>query len=240
MKIKVEPGRFKKMLEAGMIYKSKPLIAPLLVKFHKDGASIKDAYCDFLVVNIEMDKKFFLDYEAKEEEVVAIPSVVLDKLNWGFKDDEFEVYTEDNKFHLKGKTDSFNIELEESEPKPIPIKLKKTERGLIPEKIEPKSSFLLDSKELNLPQAEEYNFELKNKKLMVTIPGNGEFIRNLTGKVVGEEDIKVNLDGEFFNSITNNLDGEIFFVLTKDIVIFAEKKKHHMKTMFLGTRVAED
>ena len=235
MKIKIEPDRAKKLIEAGMIHKSKAMIDPVMFQFNKDGVTVADLYSDVIAVHMNLSKKYFLGYES-DEESIGVPSIILDRLGWGFKDEEIEMSTKDNKLSMKGKSDSFDTPLEDLEKRPFPFKMKDTEHGLIPEKIEVKSAIKLKADDLKLPPSNLYVFELKGKKLTVSIPNGGNFVRKLQGKIIGEEDIKVALEGEYFNCITNNLDGDVTFILDENAVIFAEKKKDHTKTYIMSTQ----
>lgn len=238
MKIKLEPERFKKLLEAGMIMRGKAMIDPVIIKFNKDEALIADLYSDVIGVNINLSKKFFLEYDAKEE-IVSIPSIVLERLGWGFKDKSIDIETKENKVFVKGKHDSYDTEIEDLEPKSFPFPLKETDNGIIPEKLDFKSAVKIDAKNLKLPPGKEYQFELKGKTLTVKIPGSGNFVRKMECEVIGDEDIKMTLDSDYYHSIAENLEGEVTLVLNKDIVVFAEKHKDYTKTYLLSTMVEE-
>jgi hypothetical protein len=238
MKIKIEPDLFKKLIEAGMIYHNKPNIDPLVVQFKPEGIIIADTFKEVMVVHMVLDKKYFLEYEAKDE-VVAVPSVVLAQLGWSFlKDDKFYVSTKENKIFFEGKTENYDTELEDMEPRKFPWPMKKNEDGyMLPEPLKDiESGFKLDIRELELskPPADNYIFRIKNKKLTISTTEDVNWHRELNGQPVGDKDIELILDADYFNAIIANLDGEILFILTESLAIFAEKGTGYTKTLVLA------
>jgi hypothetical protein len=255
MKIKIEPNRFQKLLEALMIAKSsKPMIDPVVLEFDETGVTSRGVYSTAMGVYARLEKSFFLEYESKKENVV-VPSIFKDRLGWGFKEAEAEIHTKGDTLHADGKKDHFDTNTEALEPKKLPWEMILTDEGFLPDfnfehednpkwkkgsgKVKVVSSFKLDAKELDFPSAKEYRFEYLDGELTVKVVDGGNYSSKVIGKAVDKKDIKFALDGEYLSSIVKNLDGEILWVFDRDISIFIEKKKDCKKTYFLATQIEE-
>lgn len=237
MKIKIEPNKFRKLIEAGMVIKGRPLIDPLILRCNKGGVQVLDFFSNILAVNMSFTDGYFSTFES-DEEVVNIPFIVLERLSWGFKDEVVDVFTKDDKIFLKGTQDSYDTIMDDLVPKTAPVSFKETEHGLIPEESDKfkgiKSALKIKADNLKLPPGKAYWFEFKNKNLDVRIPDGGNFVRRINGDVIGDKDIRLPVNGDYYNAIVNNLEGEILLVLDEDTIVFAEKGESYMKTYLLS------
>lgn len=250
MKMKIEPVRFQKLLEAVMIVKAKPLVNPTVFEFDENGATNKGVFSTVMGVYAKISKSFFLEYESKKE-VVAIPYLACERIGWGFKDAEISIHTKDTILNIDGKIDHYDTEIENLEMKKLPWDIIPTDDGYLPDfdfehtkewkkggkSVKPVSSFKIDAKELNLPSAKEYKFEYVDGELTVKISDGGNFSRKLTGKAIEKKDIKFALDGDYMNAIVSNLEGEILLVFDELMTLFVDKKKDCSKTYFLATQI---
>jgi len=184
---------------------------------------------------MKLKEKFFLEYESKKEEIISIPNIILDRLGWGFDSESIEFYTKGDNLYMKGEKDFFITEQENSEIKKLPFTLKEGEYGVLPEKLKLESGVRINAKDLKLPPGEEYIFELKDKKLSVSISDSGNFERDFKIKPLFDKDIRVSLRGDYYDSIVNNLDGDVYFMLNQHLVVFSEKRKDYTKTYILTT-----
>lgn len=257
MKIKIEPQRFKSLLAALMIGKGR--IDPIHLDFDANSVESQGIYSNTLGVSAKIDKSFFLEYESKKE-TIAIPSKFVERLGWGFSDEEIAVHTKGTDIFVKGSKDSYDTTTETPAKKPLPWGFVVRDDGLFPdynfdqkdrlsEKDKPgsgkwkpgvynvKSSFRVDVKELKLPSASEYLFEYIDGELKVKIVDGGNWCSTIRGTPVEKGDVKFPIDGEFFKEIVNHLDGEILLVFDEKMTTFIDKKPHCMKTYFLANNV---
>jgi hypothetical protein len=262
MKLKIEPERFKKLLEALMIEKSKPLIEQPVLEFDETGVESKGTYSKVVGVYAKIPKSFFVEYDSKKENI-AFPSSFKERFGWGFKDTEVSIHTKNNTLYMEGKKDHFDTALETAEVKDLPWKMILTDDGYIPdfnfdeadrkaEKEKPGSgkwkkggkpkvysSFRLDPKELILPSSKEYHFEYIDGELTVKIVDGGNFSTKIPGTAVEKKDIKFALDADYLSGIVNNLEGEVLLIFDEIMTVFVEKRKDHTKTYFLATQIEE-
>ncbi len=247
MKSKIEPERLRKILKAGMLYDTKPMIDPTIGVWGKDGVSIREMFTDVIAVDIQLKPSFFLEFSA-EDETLAIPLIFLERLGWGFKDDEMVISTKNDNLYLDGKFDHYDHELDDAEVGTFPFEIKETKEGNLsvilnaktPIETIFKSHVLLNASEFSLPPSGNYIFERKGKKVSVRIPGEGNFERKLKAeKVVGTDDAKVSLDGKFFGAISGNLEGKVHFYFNEDVAVFRENRKDSIKTYLLSAQDLE-
>jgi len=238
MKLQTKLSDFEKLVKAGMIYKSKAYISPTNLQFSKDSLTIADTYSDIMAVYITVKKDFFTKYEA-ESEVIPFTTDLLDKLSWGFSD-TLTIETKKDKIYLTDGKTNYSTDLEEHLEKQFPFKMKETEHGIIPEKIEPESAVTLTVDQLKFPNADSYFFEISKNKLIASIKGVGEWKTQLDAKFIGKKDILIAVDADFFNAITNNLSDEVTLIFRETAVILAQKTDNLTKTYLLATQNIEE
>ena len=240
MKIQTKLTEFKKLIEAGMIYKSKAYVSPINLEFAKSQLTAKGTYTDIMAVHIIAKKDFFDKYSAESETIPYTPDL-LDKLSWKFDEEGFTVETKKDKIFLSSGKTKYDTDLEEPDEKPYPFKMAETEHGIIPEKIELNSAVLIDSKHLKLPQADSYFFEISKGKLKASIKGMGNWSDELkVEKFIGKDDILIAVDADFFNAIVNNIEDKVLFVFRENAIIIAEHSENLDKTYLLATQNIEE
>jgi hypothetical protein len=243
MKIIIEPKRFKSFLENAMMYKTnKPIIDPGVFLFEKDKVTTRGVYINSIGTYQEYQKSFFLSYES-EEEIVAVPKLIPEILNWGFDTGNLEIETDKSRMFVKNKDEKGNVissmdeSLGNSEIQEMPknfSKFEKTEYGLMPNKIEkPESVFELSKKDLFLPPVKEYIFTYMDGKLTLSAK-KGNFSKEVPGRSILKKDVKVIIDSEYFETILANVDDKINLIFDDDVLIVTENKKDYNKTFFMG------
>jgi len=235
MKILIEPERLKRLLNAVLIYKGKPLLENVMGEFKTGGLQVKDCSLDVVAVEGMFAKKFFLEYEADDENV-PLTKTLLEPLNTGFKDEKVEVFTDQNHIIIKGKTETYNEPLIDREVGTIPFTMVMSELGRVPEKLNAKVQVSLKAEDLNLPTAEKLTFTCDGESLKVSIKNIGEYIKTLkpTRKNVMEE-LKVSFDGAYFGAVVSNLDGEVWLSMNEGAVVFSQKTKDYTLTYMLSS-----
>ena len=257
MKIKLPPNQFKSIINAGMLMKNKdPFVNPLPIIFTPEGMVITSKFSNAMGFWMNIDKTGFTEYEVEKEEVVSVPHIFVERLNWGFKDKEISLSTKKGTLHLDGKYDHYDKEMPILEPITTPFEMTTTEYGLTPanydfknsklltpndprpKKIEFLSAVQLDAKTLEFPVSKHYIFRFEKGTLSVQIPSEGNFVRTFKDiKKIAEGNITVKVDGSFYEREVANLDGEITLIIDDNRLMFFEKGEHHQKTYMLGTKI---
>lgn len=227
MKTRLEPKKLKDIFDAGTI---SGLIDPLGMKIGKDGLSMINIYGGSLATNHSFDPLYFIKFEsdAKDEEVVVLPSFASDKLKVGFEDDEMDFITDDGSFYFVGRRTSYDYELDSSELKkvpdyigklsPIKDKTKKNTVGYLPlsnkSKFDPVVILTLDSSELKLPTAKDFTFTMKDRVLEISNSeqGNLKFRPKIDGYILNK-DISCAVSGDFIRSVVSCVNGKILLAI---------------------------
>lgn len=244
MKVLIEPTRFKRLLETILIYKQKPLLESAVGEFKEKGLIVKNSSLDVVAVQAMFTKKYFLEYEATEENF-PLTKTLLDPLNTGFKDEKINVFTEEGSIVIKGKTETYKEPLTEGEVGEIPFKMVNTEMGVIPEKLNPENpqvkgeliQVLLKGEDLqSIPTAEKFAFSCDGEKLTVTITNVGEYTKTFNPtKKESMGKMQVSFDGAYFANVVNNLEGDVWMSITEGAVVFSQKTKDLSLTYLLSS-----
>lgn len=235
MKLLIEPERFKRLLNIVLIYKGKPLLENVMGGFKPKGLMVKDCSLDVVAIQALFSEKFFLEYEATDENV-PLTKTLLDPLNTGFKDEKIDVFTDEDHIVIKGKTETYNEPLIERDVGSIPFKMVIGEIGAVPEKLNPNVQVSLKAEDLNLPTAEKLGFSCDGETLKVSIKNIGEYTKTFkpTRKNVMNA-LDVAFDGAYFGAVVNNLDGEVWMSMNEGAVVFSQKTKDFVLTYLLSS-----
>jgi len=212
-------------------------------EFKPKGLLVKDNSLDVVALQAMFSSKFFLEYEAPEENV-PLTHTLLDPLNKGFKDEKIQVFTDENSIVMKGATETYNEPLVEAEVGSLPFKLAMTSIGAVPEKLNPENpqiegefiQVLMKADDLMLPTAERLDFSCDGEKLTVAIKNVGEYTKTfkpMKKDSLGKLDVA--FDGDYYEAIVGNLSGEVWVSISEGAIVFSQKTKDMTLTYILSS-----
>lgn len=240
MRLVLEPSRLDKLLSTVLIYKGKPLLDSVVGEFTPKGVVFRDMKLEVAAVYAIYSPKYFMEYEAAENEEVPLTDSLRNRLGWGFKDEKVTLMTSEGQLVLKGSKETYNEPLLEVEKGEFALKLENSDFGFVPAK-EPPVRVLLTAESLNLPTAEKYRFDCDGKELKVTIKDVGEFTRTFSpSKAPALGNLTVSFDGAYFQQIAGNVAGEVWLSLTEGAAVFSQKTKDFCLTYLLSSLETEE
>lgn len=239
MRCVIEPERLKRLINAVLIGKK---LDNTVGVFTTNGVQFNDISLEVIAVVAAYKKEYFLEYEAGENEVVPITSTLLDRLGWGFKGDKITFSTGPGSTGVEslilssGDDEKYDEPMISSESEEFPIKMKMSDYGIVPEKYQPQALFLVSSSELDFPAAETYRLVVKDGGFYVNIRNVGNYTRKIkVNKTVNSEDLEVEFDGDYFQSIVKNLDGDVWLGLNPEAMVINKKAKDYLLTYLLSS-----
>ena len=245
MKLVVEPKRFQQLLENVLLHHQTTELDSNIGKFTTEGVLFEDISLDSVMIVARYKADYFLEYEAEKTEKIAISKSLLAIMKTSFVNDEkIEVYTEDSKIFIKGKTEIYEEPLLDLEDQAMPITFK-TDRtmGILPENLEAKVQILVKNDFLsNLPKCEQVFLNIADKEdsaekeIILLVEGVGNFKKKITpNKTKAIEDLSMKFGIGYLEKIFNQFDGELWLTLRPDASVFSQKNKDYHLTYLLSS-----
>jgi len=238
MKVVIEPSRFRRLLENVLIYHGGAELDSNVGIFTPKKVEFRDISLEVMAVYAAYSPKFFLEYEAGEEQVPLSKSL-LEQMRYGFSGDkQMTVRTEGDKIHLEGTRERYEEPLMDVSVGefPIPIVADKT-LGLVPKDLEPQVQVMLKADTLTgLPKAETYLFRCDGEKLEVIVEDVGKYTKELTpSKTQVLEEMEIKFDAGYFAKAANQFGGDVWLTFRPDVAVFSQKLKDSMLTYLLSS-----
>jgi len=231
MEISIEPERFAKLLKNALITN---LLDNTVIEFREKGIRFQDVSLGTAFVVGIFSEKYFLRYEAKNENV-PVASSLLSALGHGFKDKKITVRTEGDSIIMEGSVDHYKEPMLDIEKTEFPIELVVSEYGVIPKKREPEVLVKLPTNALNLPPASQYNFVSDGESLKAVITDIGTYTRTLKPeKTVKMNKLDVKFSQKYYEAIMANFDKSVWLALYTDAMVVSKREKDWMLTYSVG------
>ncbi len=239
MKMKIEPNRFKRMLENVLLYHGGTELDANVGVFTDKGVSFKDISLEVVTVIAMYGKKYFMEYEIAEDGV-AFSKSLLAQMRDSFKTDEsITVFTEGEKIHLAGKKERYEESLTIIEQVELPWEVvNDATLGVVPKKLNPEIQVLIDPGVLrNLPKTGDYLFRSDGEKLELIIEDEvGKYTKEITlSKKEKLEEFEVRFESSYFNKVLSQFTGEVWLSMNEVAAVFSQKTKDFMLTYIVGS-----
>ena len=252
MKAKIEPKRFKNILEAIMVSGE---IEPFSIKSTEKGlTSINVTESSILASIVVANREYFLEFEPAENEEITFGKEVVERLRWGFKKDDLIINADEEKMLITDGTDKLPVELDEKIDRAFPIPITSTQYGLLPDYNKYKAEddkdwdeektlanyniYKTDAANLDFPgSVTNYKLNLKDGNIFVSIDGvSTSFEHKVEGELIEGSDTSIIVSADLFKKIVSNLEGEVVLVFDDSSITLLQKEENLCKTFCLATK----
>ena len=238
MKIVVEPGQCRRLLENVLLYHGGAELDSNVGVFTPEKVEFRDIGLEVIGVYASYDRAFFIGYEAGDENVPFSKSL-LDQMRRGFGVGEHvTVWTEDDKIHLDGKGERYEEPIIEVTPGDFPISFTEDQTiGLVPKSLDAKVQLQVEAGVLaGLPKAENYLFRCDGEKLEAIVEDVGKYTREIVPIVERAiNGLEVEFEAGYFAKAANQFDGDVWLTLSEDAAVFSQRLEDSMLTYMLAS-----
>jgi len=239
MRVKIEPNRFRGMLENVLLHHGGTELDANVGVFTDKGVSFKDISLEVVSIVAIYDKKYFMECDT-EEENVAFSKSLLQQMTNSFKNDEgIAVFTEGEKIHLEGKKERYEESLTVIEQEELPWDIvNDVKLGAVPKNLNAEIQVLIDPGLIkNLPKAGDYLFRSDGDILELIIEDEiGKYTKEITPSKKGIlEEFEVTFESSYFDKVLSQFTGEVWLSMNEAAAVFSQKTKDFMLTYAIGS-----